>query len=80
MKASARVKRKTKPEPLSVPDYFQEALRTHARAKKTFDSFSSSKQKEYVEWVTEATRRQRLATALEWLAEGKSRNCKYQPK
>jgi uncharacterized protein YdeI (YjbR/CyaY-like superfamily) len=38
--------------------------------------------REYVEWVDEAkrdqTRLRRLATALEWLAEGKSRNWKYE--
>ncbi len=43
-----------------------------------------SHQKEYVEWLTEAkrnaTREQRLATALEWLTEGKTRMWKYQPK
>jgi uncharacterized protein YdeI (YjbR/CyaY-like superfamily) len=37
--------------------------------------------RDYVEWVTEAkrdeTRRRRLATAVEWLAEGKVRNWKY---
>jgi hypothetical protein len=36
------------------------------------------------EWVTEAkqeaTRERRLATALEWLADGKSRNWKYECK
>jgi len=38
-------------------------------------------QREYIEWLTEAkqeaTREKRLATALEWLAEGKPRNWKY---
>jgi len=37
-----------------------------------------------VEWITEAkteeTKNKRLATALEWLAEGKSRNWKYERK
>lgn len=36
---------------------------------------------EYIEWITEArreaTRQKRLATTLQWLAEGKSRNWKY---
>jgi uncharacterized protein YdeI (YjbR/CyaY-like superfamily) len=35
-----------------------------------------------VQWVTEAktdeTRDRRLATTVEWLAEGKSRNWKYE--
>jgi len=37
-----------------------------------------------VEWVTEAkteeTRDKRLATAVEWIAEGKGRNWKYETK
>ncbi len=47
----------------------------------TFEHFSPSHQKEYVEWITEAksagTRQKRLATAIEWMAEGKLRNWKY---
>ena len=39
-------------------------------------------QREYVGWITEAktdaTRQKRLATTLEWLAEGKRRNWKYE--
>ena len=41
-----------------------------------------SKKKEYVEWITEAktdaTRDKRLGTTIEWLAEGKARNWKYE--
>ncbi|HEY1038432.1 MAG TPA: YdeI/OmpD-associated family protein, partial [Bacteroidia bacterium] len=52
------------------------------RAKKHFESFTPGKQKEYVTWLveakTEATREKRLETALEWIAEGKSRHWKYQ--
>lgn len=40
-----------------------------------------SNQREYVEWITEAkqaaTRERRLATAIEWISEGKPRNWKY---
>ena len=43
---------------------------------------ADSKKKEYVEWITEAktdaTRDKRLSTTIEWLAEGKARNWKYQ--
>jgi hypothetical protein len=53
-------------------------------ARKTFDAFSPSQRREYVEWVTEAkadaTRQKRMATAIEWLSQGKSRNWKYEPK
>lgn len=67
---------------LVVPPYFQAALRKDKKAKLTFDGFTYSKQKGYVEWVSEAktegTRKRRLATTMEWLAEGKSRNWKYE--
>ncbi len=66
---------------LTVPDDLQAALKKNKAAAKAFDGFSYSHRKEYVEWVTEAkrpeTRAQRLATTLEWLAEGKPRNWKY---
>ena len=36
----------------------------------------------YIDWIAEAktgaTRQERLATTLEWLAEGKRRNWKYE--
>ncbi len=67
---------------LTVPSYFLAALKKDQKAKSTFDGFSYSKQKDYVEWVTEAkteeTRKKRIATSIEWLAEGKSRNWKYE--
>jgi hypothetical protein len=67
---------------LAVPDYFAAALRNNKKAQQTFEGFSYSHRKEYIEWLTEAkreeTRENRLATALEWLAEGKPRNWKYQ--
>lgn len=67
---------------LVVPDYLQAALKKNKPARETFDNFSYSHKKEYVEWIIEAktdgTRNKRLATTLEWLAEGKGRNWKYQ--
>jgi uncharacterized protein YdeI (YjbR/CyaY-like superfamily) len=67
---------------LIVPDYFTAALKKSKKAQNTFDAFSYSHKKEYVEWVTEAktedTRQRRLATTVEWLAEGKARNWKYE--
>ena len=69
---------------LEVPDYFAAALRNNRKAQETFDGFSYSHRKEYLEWITgakrEETRESRLATALEWLAEGKARNWKYERK
>ncbi len=70
-----------KPPP-EVPDFFTEALRQHPEAARHFEAFPPSAQREYVEWLVEAkqaaTRERRLAQALEWLAEGKRRNWKYE--
>jgi len=67
---------------LVVPDYLTAALKKNKPAQKTFENFPYSCKKEYVEWITEAktdaTRDKRLATTLEWLAEGKRRNWKYE--
>ena len=60
---------------------FLARLKTNRKALKTFEAFSYSNRKDYVEWVTEArrdaTREKRMATAVEWLAEGKPRNWEY---
>jgi uncharacterized protein YdeI (YjbR/CyaY-like superfamily) len=75
---------KPKPKPkkeLIVPDDLQAALGRNKKASTTFDGFSYSHKKEYVEWITEAkrdeTRAQRLETAVCWMAEGKPRHWKY---
>jgi uncharacterized protein YdeI (YjbR/CyaY-like superfamily) len=77
----ARPKRAAK-KPLKAPAYFTAALKGNPKAFATFQNFRPSHQREYVEWVTEAkteaTRQKRLATAIEWLAEGKSRHWKYE--
>jgi len=66
---------------LGVPDYFMSALRNSKKALATFEGFSPSNKREYVEWVTEAkgeeTRKRRLETAVAWMGEGKVRNWKY---
>lgn len=53
-----------------------DALRRNKKALATFDGFSNSNKREYVDWVTEAkreeTRKQRLDTAVAWMAEGKA--------
>jgi uncharacterized protein YdeI (YjbR/CyaY-like superfamily) len=72
---------KKKP-PVKVLPYFAKALRSNPRALATFEGFSPSKRREYVEWIAGAkqatTRERRIATALEWLAQGKARNWKYE--
>ncbi len=73
---------KTAKAPAEAPDDLQAALRENASATATFESFSPSCRREYVEWVTEAkrpeTRAKRIAQAVEWMAEGKKRNWKYE--
>jgi uncharacterized protein YdeI (YjbR/CyaY-like superfamily) len=80
------VKRPMKPKPkgqrsLEVPDYFLSALKKSKKALTIFEGFNYSHKKEYVEWVGEAkgeeTRKRRLETAVEWMAQGKPRNWKY---
>ena len=74
---------KAKPPP-RAPDDLISALNKNAQARATFDAFSPSQKREYIAWIAEArreeTRRKRLATAVEWIAQGKRRNWKYMPK
>jgi len=57
------------------------ALKKNKKASATFEGFSYSHKKEYVDWITEAkreeTKSQRLATTVAWLTEGKPRHWKY---
>lgn len=80
IKTPARVRPRKKQE-LVVPDYFLAALKKNKKAAATFEQFSYSHKKEYVEWITEAkreeTRQQRMKKAIGWLAEGKPRHWKY---
>ena len=75
-------KRTAAPKPeLQVPDDLSAALKRNRKAAETFENFSPSHRREYIEWITEAkrdlTRERRVAQAMEWLAEGKPRNWKY---
>ena len=83
--AGSAVKRSAKREPKAerpVPQDFDAALRENPRALATFEGFPPSQRREYVDWVSDAkqdaTRAKRLATSIEWLAEGKRRNWKYE--
>ena len=75
-----RPKTAPKPSPKLSVD-LAAALKKSAAARKHYEAFSPSMQREYVEWITEAkteaTRQKRIATTVEWLAEGKPRNWKY---
>ncbi|MFD0942135.1 YdeI/OmpD-associated family protein [Pedobacter boryungensis] len=67
---------------IPMPAYFADELNKNPKAKQTFEDFSPSHRREYLEWVTsaktEATKLKRLATTIEWLTEGKSLNWRYQ--
>jgi uncharacterized protein YdeI (YjbR/CyaY-like superfamily) len=67
---------------VATPDDLAAAIGASGDAKRHYDAFSSSAKREYVEWIVEAkreaTRAQRIVTAVEWIAEGKQRNWKYQ--
>jgi hypothetical protein len=66
---------------IPMPADLKTALAKNKKAGAAYDGFSPSHQREYLEWITDAkspdTRARRLATAIEWMAEGKSRNWKY---
>ena len=73
--------RSPKPE-LPVPPEFSAALAENPLAKAALDAFAPSHRREYLEWIGQArrpeTRDRRIAQAIEWLAEGKKRNWKYE--
>lgn len=80
VKAPSRAKPKVARE-LLVPDYLVAALEDKPGASEHFKAFTPGAMHEYVDWLTEAkteaTRLRRLEQAVEWIAEGKSRNWKY---
>ncbi|MES2006117.1 MAG: YdeI/OmpD-associated family protein [Bacteroidota bacterium] len=66
-----------KPKLVETPDYLIQRLSTDPKAKEIFNTKSNSFRKEYIVWISDAktdeTRQKRLAEAMEWIAEGKSR-------
>lgn len=66
---------------VTVPADLKAALAKNAKAGKTFENFSYSHKKEYVDWITDAKREEartkRLKLAIQWLAQGKPQNWKY---
>jgi uncharacterized protein YdeI (YjbR/CyaY-like superfamily) len=79
--APRKAKHAPKPAPGMHPD-FTSALAKAPKAKATLESFPPSAQRDYLEWIAEAkqdsTRQKRIATAVEWLSEGKRRHWRYQ--
>lgn len=67
---------------LEMPTDFMAALKKNKTALKTFEAFSPTNKRDYIEWVIEAkrdeTRMKRINQAVDWMAEGKTRNWKYQ--
>jgi hypothetical protein len=78
---AAKPNREPRPQ-LEMPADFAAALAKVKAARQHYDAFAPGKQRDYLEWVLEAkreeTRAKRIAQAVEWLAEGKSRNWKYE--
>jgi uncharacterized protein YdeI (YjbR/CyaY-like superfamily) len=67
---------------LETPPEFSAALKKDKKASTVFAAFSASCKREYIEWIVDAkrpeTRDKRITQAVEWIAEGKQRNWKYQ--
>ena len=80
-KTMQRKPKEAKPE-AEVPAELAAALKKNKVAGKVFAEFSPGCRREYVDWIVEAkraeTKEKRVAQAVEWIAEGKQRNWKYQ--
>jgi uncharacterized protein YdeI (YjbR/CyaY-like superfamily) len=67
---------------LPVPQDMAAALKANSAAQVVFESFTAAQRRDYIEWITsakaDATREKRLVQAIEWIAEGKRRNWKYE--
>lgn len=81
VKARPAEKSTPKPPPEAPADLIA-ALDRNAAARQTFDGFPPGQRRDYIDWIVEAkkpeTRERRIAQAVEWLAEGKRRNWKYE--
>jgi uncharacterized protein YdeI (YjbR/CyaY-like superfamily) len=79
--ARHRVAKAKKPT-VKMPAEFAKALQKNKKVAATFAAFSPSCKREYIDWIADAkrpeTRDKRVATATEWISQGKQRNWKYQ--
>lgn len=79
-RVATRAARATRP--IVVPDDLAAALKKNRKAQATFDAFSPSHRREYIDWIEGAkrqeTRDRRVATAVAQMAEGKAQNWKYE--
>jgi uncharacterized protein YdeI (YjbR/CyaY-like superfamily) len=80
--AWSRPKAKVAKPEATVPDALAAALKKNKAAAKQFEAMSPSCRREYCDWISgakrEETQDKRVAQAIEWIAEGKSRNWKYE--
>lgn len=78
----SRTRPSTPKPPPEVPASLAAALKKNKVAATQFAAMPPGCQREYCEWIAEAkrdeTRDKRVATAVEWIAEGKRRNWKYE--
>ena len=81
MKAGRKPAAKPKPA-IPMPDDFATALDRAEGARQAWDGFTDAQRRDYLAWIIgakrEATRAKRIATACEWIGEGKKRNWKYE--
>lgn len=72
---------KREPKKLIVPEDLQRALAKNPKAQQTFEAFSNTHKREYIDWIEGAkrleTRTSRLEKTLANLEEGKSKEWKY---
>lgn len=65
-----------------LPVEILKALKNNQAVLNIFEQLAPSHQREYIKWITEAktspTKEKRITTMMQWLAEGKSRNWKYE--
>ena len=80
-KSIHRIAKPGRPAP-TIPEALTQAFQTNPVAGKKFAALSPSCRREYAEWIADAkreeTRAKRVATAIEWIAEGKNRNWKQE--
>lgn len=82
-KARAAAQPRKSASSVRAPADLAAALKRNQAAAATWAAFAYSHRRDYAEWLLEAkrpeTRAKRLAQAVQWMAEGKSRNWKYTP-
>ena len=76
------VRNKTsKKKPITMHPALKRALAQNPKARAHFEEFAPSKQREYMEWISDAkadeTRERRLEDAILWISQGKPPNWKY---